>query len=356
MSQTKQHKMKTNKIFFQLKSTLVAFLILLAFMLPACDDDDVKYELNLSAYPKDVAELMGAGRYIAGDTINVSATILSEEYEIVNWINADKLFVNDSLDFEYVIPDHDENLTANFKINHAMPGEGVIDAEGNIYETIMLGSHEWMAENLRVSIYQDGSPIQTNLSNEDWENASEGAFAVFDPNHNDAEGISSHEEMIEAYGKLYNWHAVADGRGLCPEGWKVPAQEDYEQMINYLEEEYDISNINEADGMGNTLKSSHQVGHPWGADHAEQTHPRWNEHMTHYGTDNFGFSAHPAGYREYNGNFFLLGYPAYFWTSTESAEEDIEYAYYYYINTNMGSLNHNNRHKELGLSVRCIKE
>ena len=76
-----------------------------------------------------------------------------------------------------------------------------------------------MRENLRTTKYNDGTPIAGNLSNTAWENTREGAFAIYENN--------SQYDLL--YGKLYNGYAVATGK-LCPKGWRVPADSDWQQL------------------------------------------------------------------------------------------------------------------------------
>ncbi len=90
----------------------------------------------------------------------------------------------------------------------------VTDIDGNEYKTVIIGDQEWMSENLRVTRYNNQDDIPTGLNNTDWGNTTEGAYAIYDHDHWNAEGINSSEEMVEAYGKLYNWYAVNDSRGL----------------------------------------------------------------------------------------------------------------------------------------------
>jgi hypothetical protein len=82
-----------------------------------------------------------------------------------------------------------------------------VDIDGNVYETIQIGEQVWMAENLKVTHYNDGTGIPTGYSNSEWANLSTGAYAVYDDNESNA----------DTYGYLYNWYAVADNRdvGTC---------------------------------------------------------------------------------------------------------------------------------------------
>ena len=92
-----------------------------------------------------------------------------------------------------------------------------IDIDGNVYETVQIGDQLWMAENLKVTHYNDGSEIQYVQSESSepnvWKNLSTGAYGYYndDPYH------------LDTYGNLYNWYVVDDDRGVCPEGWHVPS-------------------------------------------------------------------------------------------------------------------------------------
>lgn len=96
------------------------------------------------------------------------------------------------------------------------PGYGTAtDIDGHVYQTVVIGDQEWMAENLRVTRYNNADLLDTGLSDAAWRDTKEGAYVLFDHQHENADGINTSEEMLEAYGKLYNWYAVDDARGLC---------------------------------------------------------------------------------------------------------------------------------------------
>lgn len=111
-----------------------------------------------------------------------------------------------------------------------------------------------------------------------------GAYAIYP--HDEAEGLNSEQEMAEAYGKLYNWYAVDDTRGLCPAGWRVPTNEEITALTDYIK-----GNIQQ-DDAANVLKSGRQVNSPLGGDCDTEEHPRWNENQTHHGTDDLEFDAY----------------------------------------------------------------
>ena len=100
----------------------------------------------------------------------------------------------------------------------------VTDADGNTYRTIKIGNQWWMAENLRTTRYRNGDPIPTVTDNFTWGHLLTGACCSYD---NDS-------SMVFTYGRLYNWHAVSDGRGLAPLGWHVPSDADWGTLVEYL--------------------------------------------------------------------------------------------------------------------------
>ncbi len=236
------------------------------------------------------------------------------------------------------------------------PQEGsVSDVEGNEYKTLTFGNQEWMAENLKTTTYADGSEIATGLNNPQWGSTEEGAYAIYDFDHGSAEGVESEEDMWEMYGVLYNWHAVNDDRGLCPDGWRVPTNDDWSQLVDHLKTEYDITNEwDDIFGLGNYLKSCRQIESPLGGNCATEEHPRWASHTRHYGSDSFGFNALSAGSRVAGGafNYFTTG--AYFWSSSEYSMDS--HAWSRRIFHDSGFINKHAESKQAGYSVRCIKE
>jgi len=228
----------------------------------------------------------------------------------------------------------------------------VTDIDGNVYRTVIIGDQEWMAENLRVTRYNNGDDIPTDLYHEDWANTTEGAYAIFP--HEDEDGINSPEEMVEAYGKLYNWFAVVDTRGLCPQGWSVPSADDWTQLVDYVVSQgYPNDDWDNTNGAGNALKSCRQIDSDLGGDCDTSEHPRWISDDTHYGFDEFGFSALPGGYRLAIGYlYFALGGGGYWWSSSEDSPTG---ALYRYTTCTRGILREWRFNKGRGLSVRCVR-
>ncbi len=260
------------------------------------------------------------------------------------------------------------------------------DIDGNFYATIKLGQQEWMAENLRVTKYNDGKDIQTGLSSAEWFEIREGAYAIFP--HDCIDGIDSETEVVEAYGLHYNWYAVESGN-ICPAGWRVPEPGDWDALLWHLIDNNDHIN---GENAGASLKSCRQADSPLGGECNTSEHPRWLPDGIDYfalemkqlfpeldglkpgsgniplhlaGTDEFGFSAHPAGV--YIPEFYYgLGYMSKFWSDAATVHDipaTTEYGQEI-INTVMTVAHHNiNNSPGLhsfttigrGLPIRCVR-
>ena len=194
----------------------------------------------------------------------------------------------------------------------------VTDIDNNTYETVMVGAQCWMKENLKVSRYRSGDLIITGLGNTQWSKASSGSYAVYE---NDPDNGAE-------YGYLYNWRAVSDSRGLCPDGWHIPSKSEWETLVDYLGGE---------EIAGGKMK--------------EARHVHWEYPNT--GADNSsGFAALPGGLRMTDGGYHLMGYTAGFWSGTEY---DIYNAYIFELNHDQVRIRAS-LGKTVGFSVRCLKD
>ncbi|TVQ68221.1 MAG: T9SS C-terminal target domain-containing protein [Balneolaceae bacterium] len=229
-------------------------------------------------------------------------------------------------------------------------GDGVTDIEGNEYRTVIIGDQEWMAENLRTTRYQDDTEIASGLSDTDWRNTTSGAMAV--QPHGSLTGLNSDEDVMEVYGPLYNWYAVSATGGLCPADWRVPTEDDWNELMEYVAS-FGYPNTSIANGAGNALKSRRQEESPLGAPWDTFEHPRWRYHFTHHGRDVFGFSGHPGGYRLFNGTFDFVGAYGYWWSSSESSQTSAWSRNKFH---GSGDVSRLNLSKQFGFSVRCIRE
>ncbi len=230
--------------------------------------------------------------------------------------------------------DNDGNLFT-FLVEEPPCPETVIDADGNTYYTLWLAERCWMAENLKTTKYRDGSPIDyPGTNNSAWENNTTGAYAWY----------NSDISNKDLYGALYNWYAVDNTKALCPVGWRVPTNEDWNALPDFIP---GLDHL-----KGNKLKSCRQVNSPLGGDCNTNLHPRWNEHGTHYGTDEYGFSGLPGGRRVSTGNYQEIGSFGWWRTSTEISGNN----YGRWLGSGSGSIgNQPLIPKNQGLSVRCIK-
>ena len=188
------------------------------------------------------------------------------------------------------------------------------------YKAIKIGEQNWMQENLNESKFRNGEIIDQATTKEEWEKAGQEAKPAWCYYDNDAKnGVK--------YGKLYNWYAVNDPRGLAPEGWHIPTDNEWIDLKNFL---------GGVDASGVKLKSS----------------SGW--HGQGNGTNSSKFSGLPGGTRDSKGNFTYLIEGAYFWSSTEAGRSYSYFRYLFYdIRAMYGGMYID---KENGLSVRCIKD
>ena len=195
------------------------------------------------------------------------------------------------------------------------PGTPTVkDIDGNIYNTVQIGTQCWTKENLRVTKYKDGTSIPTGLNNASWSDTNSGAYIK--SNNDDNSDLIS--------GKLYNWYSVADNRGLCPNGWHVPSNDELTTLINYLGGDF---------AAGGKMKATGTTY--WFSPNGEAT----NES---------GFTALPAGERQFNGGLIGSGLAAGFWSANEFRFRTLTYAHGWSL---LG-----NGEKTLGLSVRCLRD
>ncbi|MCD4745042.1 MAG: fibrobacter succinogenes major paralogous domain-containing protein, partial [Bacteroidales bacterium] len=210
----------------------------------------------------------------------------------------------------------------------------VTDIDGNTYNTVQIGSQCWMAENLKTTTYQNGTPIPNVTDDGAWFNLTTGAYVWYD---NDI-------SWKDLYGALYNWYATVDANGLCPTGWHVPTNDEWTALTDFIG--------GTASPHGNELKSCRQVNSPqgWGCNTSE--HPRWNE-SSENGTDNYGFSGLPGGDRSGSGNFYYVGDYGLWWSSAEGSSSGSWYRGLTYYD---GAVGVSSSSKQDGFSVRCLRD
>lgn len=205
----------------------------------------------------------------------------------------------------------------------------VRDIDNNVYNTVVIGRYVWMAENLRTTTYSDGANIPFITGNSIWAGLHSSGYCWYEDN----------KEYSTVYGALYNWYAVNTGK-LCPDGWRVPSDQEWKYLEGFADSLYGINNpVWDKPGLrghnaGRRLKSA----------------AGWRQGGN--GTDDFGFSALPAGER-LNGFNNLGGSNGYWWTSTEN---DTSSAWFRSIIYSFSEVSRDTHPKKMGFSVRCIKE
>ncbi len=168
----------------------------------------------------------------------------------------------------------------------------VTDIDGNVYQTITIGTKVWMVENLRVTRYNDGTPIPNVTDKYDWMLLKTGAYCNYNNDTN----------MVCSYGRLYNWYAINTNK-LCPKGWHIPRNDEWPTF-------------------NSSIKSAN------------------------------GFPAVPGGYR-YLGTFENIGNGGYWWTiDNGNANRALRTTVLF----SEGSINTSMTNKSYGFSVRCVKD
>jgi len=179
--------------------------------------------------------------------------------------------------------------------------DSLTDIDGNRYGIVKIGRQCWMREDLRVTRFNDGTPIPFLKADKDWQNAGE-------------IGVPA----VSAYGSgyLYNWYAAVHPRGSCPSGWDVPTSLEQESLIAYF------------GGRGAAFGGLTSVGQG-------------------------GFAGLPGGYRDSGGEYGYLGSVGVWWSSSE---DDYGSAWYLYLDNEDGVVGRGNLNKDNGLSVRCLRD
>jgi len=214
----------------------------------------------------------------------------------------------------------DTTKTSNQTIGKS--GPNITDSEGNTYKTVTIGTQTWMAENLKVSKYSDGTTIPNITDNTQWQNNTTGAWAYY---NNDAANNAK-------YGKLYNWYAVSKttngNKNVCPTGWHVPTDAEWTVLTDYLG----------GDSIaGGKLK---EVGTT-----------NWNSPNTS-ATNTSLFTGLPGGFRGSNGDDNLIGFYGYWWSSIESNTSN---DWFRSLASFFGYAFRGSGYKEYGFSVRCLR-
>jgi uncharacterized protein (TIGR02145 family) len=258
-------------------------------------------------------------------SIQIIATAFAILLGNVGFSQVDSIYIvkGDSVMAVYATTDVDSVIFYNPNPIDTTTNSTITDADGNVYNSVTIGTQEWMVENLRTSKYSDGTSIPNVIGKTDWNSLSTGAWSHYN-NDNQYDTI---------YGKLYNGYAVETGK-LCPTGWHVPTDAEWTTLEDYLT----------ADGQmwkeGKTLKST----------------SGWNDFNNvsgGNGTDAYGWNGLPSGNRHFRGDFDFIGYYGAWWSSSAIDADDSWNRYLGYD----GSLIYRSSPKKFsGFSVRCLRD
>jgi len=206
-----------------------------------------------------------------------------------------------------------------------------------------------MTENLNVATFRNGDPIPEAKTNEEWKKAGENKQPAWCYYDNDPKNGAK-------YGKLYNWYAVSDPRGLAPNGWHVPTDAEWTILTDYLGNDagkkmksnsgWDSYGCQRCDGGSDEFK---RLCSACKGKQVNSTDP-----FNGNGTNSSGFSGLPGGYALDHGTFYSVGFDGYWWSRTENNTNDS-----YYLNMS-GRVNRTNcsmyYSKRIGSYVRCVKD
>lgn len=181
-----------------------------------------------------------------------------------------------------------------------------------------IGTQSWTNKNLDVSTYRNGDIIPQVKDQNEWATLTIGAWCYY---NNDS-------TQYAKYGKIYNWYAVTDPRGLAPIGWHIPTNSEWITIATYLG----------ADGGGGKMKESGTLN--WLSPNKGATNQT-------------GFAGLPGGYRNIDGTFYNVGSNGYWWSSSETNIFNGWYYFLDYSNANVGS---SFGSKQDGMSVRCLRD
>ena len=200
-------------------------------------------------------------------------------------------------------------------------GEGATDIDGNTYQSVIIGTQEWMVENLKAFKYNDGIAIPNVTGNTEWQALSTGAWSHYD------------NQYDTIYGKLYNWYAVETSK-LCPTGWHVPTNEEWTVLTDYLGR----NGHSGTEGTALKATSGWYIGGWFSGEN---------------GTDDYGWLGLPGGYRGTNGVFDAIGYLGNWWSSSQANAYDAWSRYLVGNDVSVYGLQHS---EGSGYSVRCLRD
>jgi len=209
----------------------------------------------------------------------------------------------------------------------------VVDIENHSYNTVKIGDAWWMAENLKVTTYRNGNPINLSQSTSSWNTGLE-AYCLYDNNQS-------------APGLLYNKAAVSSPNGLAPEGWHVATEQDWQNLERELgmsNENIDKLNWRDEGSCGEKLKIQAPAG--------------WSRFGTLWPSNSSGFTALAGGCRLGNGTWSNPGLfsTGFWWSSSYLGNGFSNTSYFRQLDYKKAGIFRFYVDKKYGMSVRCVKD
>lgn len=210
----------------------------------------------------------------------------------------------------------------------------VYDIDGNKYKTVKIGDQTWMKRNLRVTTFNNGDPIfnakgknsHHAFGKTEWEKAGNQKKPAW------CHHTENPEKRRKYHGKLYNYYVVEDSRKVCPDGWRVPSERDWRELVNYLGGKENEKKV------VRKLKARYRWKSPW------------------KGTNESSFSALPGNSRFFHGGYWHTKKGNIWWSSTGNSEEKVWSVFKIWENNYAISRRHKRKQGHHGRYIRCIKE
>ncbi len=225
---------------------------------------------------------------------------------------------------------YSNEITITTSTNGGGGGSSVTDIDGNIYPTVQICNQVWTAKNLDVSHYRNGDVIPQVTDSTTWANLTTGAWCYY-------QNITANGPI---YGKLYNWYAVNDPRGLAPAGWHVPSDAEWNKLVKCIDPSADTTVF---DGLQSTYA---------GGSMKELGFAHWLSPNVG-ATNSIGFTGLPGGDRYSDGSYEYTGTSGWWWSSTELPPS---LAWGRNLCNIYSSVDKNGSSKTTGCSVRCLRD
>lgn len=217
--------------------------------------------------------------------------------------------------------------------------DSIVDIDGNVYKTVKIGKTWWMAENLRVTKFNNGTKLLHITQNNDydypWQTLTKPAYCMYD-----------FKEDTLKRGLLYNWHVITDTNSIAPAGWRIATDEDWKNLERYVG--MNPSELDNTGWRGNNIGDKLKT-----KDNAYWA--KSNDIYNIWGEDAVGFDARAGSCRLNNGKWGNpgKGYTGFWWTATKISDTT---ALYRYLDYKQSEVFRASTSLQYGMSIRCVKD